>query len=146
MAIEDHKDANSYIREVLATHAARLNRRRWPWPFALPFYDVFSGGLAWTDEVNWLRLDPDVTNLLRTLWAYRTSLMLGKPHEDDAMLAELWRMTQQQCPRWRVFRPGRRTATRRLLRIYRAGHVSARKCLRDMERETERESRGAGDA
>ena len=134
MPPEDHRDLNSSMREVLATHAERLNRRRRPWPFALPFYDVFSGGLAWTDEVNWLRRDPDLTDLLRTLWAYRTSLMLGKPNEDDAALAEVWRMAQQLCPRWRVFRPGRRRATRRLLRIYRDGDIRSRKCLRDMKR------------
>jgi len=142
MAIEDHKDLKSYMREVLDRHAERLNRRRWPWPFVPPFYDVMSGGLAWPDELQRLRHSSDVTDLLRCLWAYRTSLMLGKPHEDDAALAEVWRMALQACPHWVGFRPNRRTPTPKLLRIYREGRVRMRKCLRDMERETAAESPG----
>jgi len=145
MAIEDHKDLNSYMREVLATHGPRLDRRRFPWLFAFAFYDEWSGGLAWTDELNWVRRNAEVSDLLRALWAYRTSLMLGKPHEDDAALAEVWRMTQAQCPHWVGFRPGRRAPTPKLLRIYREGNVRVRKCLRDLKREFDAES-PSGDA
>ena len=60
-----------------------------------------------------------------------------RPHDDDAALAEVWRMTQEQCPHWRVFRPGRRTPSRRLLRIHREGEIRSRECLRDMARATD---------
>src|SRR5688572_5705608 len=100
MPPEGHEDLASYMREVLAQHGGYLDRRRRRWPFVPPFYDVMSGGLAWPDELQRWWHSSDVSDLLRCLWAYRTSLMLDKPHEDDAALAEVWRMALQACPRW----------------------------------------------
>ena len=58
--------------------------------------------------------------------------MLDKPRDE---LAEYWRFGLEKFPKWVGFRPQRRVATPRLLRIYRAGDIRTRKCLRDTERE-----------
>jgi hypothetical protein len=117
---------------TLDEYADHLNRIRWP-RFGLPFYDLMSGGLVWTDETRHLfeRTPTETIWALRALWAYRTSLMLGNPREE---LAAYWRFGLSRFPRWVGFRPARRRATARLLEIYRRGDVSLRKCLRDSER------------
>lgn len=96
-----------------------------------PFYELMSGALIWRDETR--RDTPiHVVWALRAIWAYRTSLMLGKPR---AELAEFWRFGLAHFPRWVGFRPERREASPKLLAIHRRGEVSMRKCLRDLERQ-----------
>lgn len=119
------------IRIVLAEHADHLNRIHWPRPFGKPFYELMSGAVVWRDETN-AQTPGEVIGALRFIWGYRTSLMLDEPREE---LEELWRFGMSAFPRWVGFRPTRRTATPKLLRIYREGDVGLRKCLRDLERE-----------
>ena len=130
MTADDDDNFDPY-RE-LATYARRLDARRRRGLFAMPFFEIMSGALVWTDERVW-RAPPGLVGVLRILWAYRTSLMLNEPRDE---LAEYWRFGLVKFPHWVGFRPGRRTATPRLLRIYRVGDVSLRKCLRDMDRES----------
>jgi hypothetical protein len=128
---DDHDSFDPY--RTLHAYADHLNRIRWP-RFWLPFFDMMSGALVWTDETRYIvrRTPTEVIWALRALWAYRTSLMLDHPREE---LAEYWRFGLSRFPSWVGFRPARRRATPRLLRIYRRGEVSTRKCLRDLERE-----------
>ena len=118
----------------LIDYAARLNAMSRPRLFARPFYDMMSGGLVWTDET---RRDTPVHVIwaLRSFWAYRTSLMLSQSHEEQVQVSYWWQFGQAHFPNWVGFRPERRRPTAKLLRIYRMGDVSLRKCLRDLERE-----------
>ena len=115
----------------LTTHAGQLNGIRRRGLFGVPYYEMMSGAVIWTDETN--RHTPvEVVWALRMLWAYRTSVMLNKPREE---LSEYWEFGREEFPQWVGFRPERRMPTDRLLRIYRRGNTSVRKCLRDLERE-----------
>jgi hypothetical protein len=111
-------------------HLNRINRPRW---FGWAFYDMLSGALVWTDECKrWRQRTPvEVVWALRSLWAYRTSLMLDEPREE---LVEYWRFGLQHFPDWVGFRPNRRRPTKRLLRIYRRVDVETRKCVRNLEK------------
>ena|ERR1700722_13233046 len=123
-------DSFDLYRE-LAAHAAHLNGINRPRLLGLPYYEIMSGALIWTDETNW-RTPVEVKWALRTLWAFRTSLMLKQPREE---LREFWEFGLRKFPQWLGFRPDRRRVTARLLSIYRRGDTSFRKCLRDLERE-----------
>jgi len=124
---------NFDLYQTLSEFSDHLNSIRWP-RFGHPFYDILSGGLVWPDETRQLfrPTPPHVIGALRTLWAYRTSLMLNKPRQE---LAEFWQYGLEHFPRWVGFHPDRRQPTPALLKIYRRGDVSLRKCLRDLERE-----------
>lgn len=119
--------------KALDQHATFLNtisRQHW-WPRIT--YDMFSGGLVWSDEFR-PGGPPDVISSLRFLWAYRTSLMQGEPRAD---FQPIWEHGLQLCPRWIGFRPDRRRPTPKLLKIYRRGEVTSRRCLRKLERDLE---------
>src|SRR5688572_13853330 len=97
----------------LAKYADHLNGIRRPRWFARPFYEIMSGALIWTDERT--RQTPvEVVWALRFLWAYRTSLMLNEPREE---IGEYWQFGVSTFPEWVGFRPERRIATPKLLRI-----------------------------
>lgn len=120
---------------TLSEYADHLNAIRWP-RFGFPFYDIWSGGLVWTDETRHLirRTPTEVIWALRALWAHRTSLILGEPRDE---LAEFWRFGLERYQRWVGFRPARRRPSAKLLEIYYRGDVSLRKCIRDIEWEWE---------
>ena len=138
----DESDSFDPYRALVREYADYLNGIRWR-RFGFPFYDIMSGAVVWTDETRHLfrRTPTDVIDVLRFLWAYRTSLMFGEPREE---LAEFWEYGLTHFPRWVGFRPQRRQPTPKLLRIYRKGDVSLRKCLRDLERDMDREEGDAG--
>jgi hypothetical protein len=115
----------------LAAHAAHLDGLNNADMSAKPFYDLMSGALVWRDETN-NNTPTGVIWALRPICAYRTSLMLNEPREELAMI---WNFGLAHFPRWNGFRPERWQATPELLRIYRAGNVRLRKCLRDTERD-----------
>jgi hypothetical protein len=96
-------------------------------------YELLSGALIWSDEIN-KQLPFEVISALRCLFAYRTSVMLEQPRED---LREMWDLGLSLFPNWVGFRPERSEATPELLKIYREGNVRMRKCLRDLERQLE---------
>jgi hypothetical protein len=124
-AVTDENDSFDAYRELTeyADHLNSICRPRW---FAGPFYEVLSGAVIWTDEKK--RKTPvKVVWSLRFLWAYRTSVMLNEPREE---LAEYWRFGLSKFPEWVGFRPERRLATPRLLRIYREGEASVRELCR----------------
>ena len=62
--------------------------------------------------------------------------MLGEPREE---FEGFWTECQKLFPDWVGFREDRRTPTPKLMRIYRKGSVSLEKCLRDIEREIDKE-------
>jgi hypothetical protein len=121
--------------QTLTAHAAHLNAissSGW-WPKV--FYEIMSGALIWSDETN-KETPVEVIWALRSIVAYRTSLMLNKPREE---LRPMWDLGLSLFPKWVGFRSERRQPTPKLLQIYRRGDVSLRKCLRDMEQEMDKE-------
>jgi hypothetical protein len=127
---------NSDPFQVLAEHAKHLNAISTPEPGAEVWYEIWSGALRWSDETN-SKTPVEVFGALNFIVAYRTSLMLGKPRE---VLKPVWEHALTLFPNWVGFRPERRQPTPELLKIYRRGDVSLRKCLRKIEREMEQEA------
>jgi hypothetical protein len=82
-------------------------------PHATPAYDLFAGGLVWSDERPGLEATvgedgvPTLLGLghLRALLNYRSSLILEEPRE---RFRDLWERARQLCPRWPGFLQGRR--------------------------------------
>jgi hypothetical protein len=107
------------LLDSLRKHAERLDAVCDPEASPVVFYEVMSGGLVWGDE---LMVDekfpPEVFHALRTLWAYRTSVIVAAPEEK-------WRPHWEACtalfPRWIGFRPERSKASPELLRILKRG-------------------------
>jgi len=129
-------DQCAYAMSVLTDHAETLNAIRstgW-WPKVV--YDIMSGALIWTDESN-DELPFEVVGAMRCVFAYRTSLMLEKPREE---FRPVWELGLEMFPKWIGFRLDRRQPTQELLQIYRRGDVSLRKCLRDLERQSDKEN------
>jgi hypothetical protein len=124
--------------QILADHAEHLNAICSPALGSKNFYEMMSGALVWSDETN-REIPIKVIWSLRFIFAYRTSLLLNKPREE---LKPLWDHALSLFPKWVGFRPERRQPTPDLMRIYRRGDVSLRKCLRDMEREMARQPKG----
>jgi hypothetical protein len=136
---DDHCDP---VRR-LTDHAEHLNAICSPALSPKIAYEIMSGALIWSDETN--RDTPvEVIGALRFIFAYRTSLMLNKPREE---LKPMWELGLSLFPNWVGFRPERRQATPDLLQIYRRGHVSLMKCLRNIEREMDkRNAKSSGSA
>ena len=116
------------VRQLTAS-ASLLNAICEPDPACKPFYDMLSGGLIWRDEI------PKEAHLtiqaMRTLWAYRASLMLSKPRDK---LASFWNLGLSHFPNWVGFRQDRRMPTDELLAIYREGEINLLQCLRKLDR------------
>ena len=117
--------------KLLKEHATYLNAIRWRGWRTTISYELLSGALIWSDEIR-EGMPRDLINALKILFAFRTSLMLGKPREE---FRPAWDASLQLFSKWIGFRPERRAQTEKLLEIYRRGDVGHRKCLRDMERE-----------
>jgi hypothetical protein len=135
--VEVVSDDNRYFDPVqtLTVYAEHLNAICSPRWLPKVFYEIMSGALIWSDETN-KKTPVEVIWALRFIVAYRTSLMLNKPREE---LKPMWELGLSLFPKWVGFRPERREPTPKLLQIYRRGDVSLRKCLRDMEREIDKE-------
>lgn len=131
--MDEEESDYSDLMTALRDHADHLNSISKPKLFKRVFYELMSGALVWTDETNG-KTPWEVTNALRAIVAYRTSLMLDEPRTE---FAAMWEESMKLFPNWVGFRPERRAATQRLMAIYRRGDVSMRKCLRDMDREIE---------
>lgn len=118
----------------LTDHAEHLNIICSPawWPKV--FYEIMSGAVIWSDETN-SKTPVEVIWALRSIMAFRTSLMLNKPREE---LKPMWDLGLSLFPKWVGFRPERRQASPKLLQIYRRGDIGVKKCLRDMERKIEK--------
>ena len=74
--------------------------------------DILSGGFKFNDEIpEGLSESPELflplTTLLRSLWAYRVSLVEGKPRPD---LYPTWESTRHLAPHWAGFAPDRCSA------------------------------------
>jgi hypothetical protein len=74
--------------------------------------DILSGGFKFNDEIpDGLNESPalflPLITLLRSLWAYRSSLVEGKPRAD---LSATWEWTRRLAPRWAGFAPDRCSA------------------------------------
>jgi hypothetical protein len=121
-------------RYQLTLHAAHLNAIDTPNPNAAPFYELMSGALIWSDETT-RETSVYVIWALRSLFAYRTQLMLSGSEPDNPF----WDECVAKFPRWIGFLPERRTATPALLAEYRRGNVSMKWCLRRIEREMDAE-------
>lgn len=75
------------------------------------FAEVFSGGFMFNDEIPDDIHTPELREfslsmnaLLRRLWAYRMSLVEGKPR---CNLAATWELTRALAPQWAGFAPDR---------------------------------------
>ena len=120
-------------------HADHLNAINQPAEQEDVFYEIMSGALVWRDETN-ENTPIELIWALRFIAAYRTSLMLDQPRTE---LRPLWDHALARFPEWVGFRPERRKPTPFLLEIYRRGKVKTRKCIRDLERETDAEENDA---
>ena len=76
------------------------------------YFEVMSGALIWTDEhpplVDGVYENPDdvfPVQYLRGVWAYRSSLIRGKPNE---RARASWEMALELFPNWPGFLPERR--------------------------------------
>jgi hypothetical protein len=74
--------------------------------------DLLSGGFKFNDEIPvGLNESPDLflplITLLRSLWAYRSSLVEGRPRAD---LSATWEWTRRLAPHWAGFAPDRCSA------------------------------------
>ncbi|MCI0638605.1 MAG: hypothetical protein L0Y72_07465 [Gemmataceae bacterium] len=121
--------------QTLTDHAGHLNAICSPGWWPKVFYEFMSGALIWSDETN-SKTPVELIWALQLIRAYRTSLMLNEPIDE---LKPIWELGLSLFPKWVGFRPERRQATPKLLQIHRRGAVSLRKCLRDIEREMEKE-------
>jgi hypothetical protein len=79
--------------------------------------DILSGGFKFNDEIpDGLSESPELflplTTLLRSLWAYRFSLVEGRSRPD---LHPTWDATRQLAPQWAGFAPDRCSADMRSL-------------------------------
>src|ERR1035441_6867135 len=71
--------------------------------------DLFSGGFKFSDEApaDFETLGDSLmpfVNLVRCLWGYRASIVMGKPRQD---LAAYWEAAKKCAPRWAGFSPER---------------------------------------
>ena len=74
--------------------------------------DLLSGGFKFNDEIpDGLNESPELflplITLLRSLWAYRSSLVEGEPRAD---LSATWEWTRRLAPHWAGFAPDRCSA------------------------------------
>jgi hypothetical protein len=96
-------------------------------PRATLHYDLFADALVWSDELP--KHDENgrlvLCWCLRTVWRYRTSLVLGVP--DERCRAD-WEEAMRLFPKWPGFAPSRRQSE--LAAVYAAFHDAA---MRSME-------------
>lgn len=92
--------------DALQSLAAHLASRR-PDPQARMNYDLFAGGLFWSDECPiWDEVrDGGEIGCWRVLLAYRASLIIGEPR---VKFTSTWEQFQSLCPQWPGFAPERR--------------------------------------
>jgi hypothetical protein len=92
--------------DALHSLAGRLAQLT-PDPQARMNYDLFAGGLFWSDERPTFDpiTDGDEIGKWRVLLNYRSSLTLGEPR---VKFRELWEQAQALCPQWPGFAPERR--------------------------------------
>jgi hypothetical protein len=94
--------SNDALSMLLAV-ATELHTSRDYDPNAVPFFDLMSGGLVWSDE---RQANVRAVWALRPLWMYRTSVLLGVP---DTRHSALWQEAQRIVPDWIGFHPARCT-------------------------------------
>lgn len=116
---------------ILAAHAARLDVQCNPAPGSAPFDELMSGALLWPDECP-VDAPVELAWALRPVFAFRTSLMLGRPRLE---FAALWGHAIRLFPNWVGFRPERRAPEPGLLRVYRRGERRMAACLRLTEQD-----------
>lgn len=76
-------------------------------PNARVHYELMSGGLAWTDELPALeKMSLNEIGVVRALWSFRSSLILGSPKEK---YRALWEDSHRWFPNWPGFIPARQT-------------------------------------
>jgi hypothetical protein len=129
------------LYRALTENAERLNAASTPAPAPRVFYEIMSGSLVWSDEMP-KEMPGQGISALRFLFAYRTGLIRNKPRDE---FKAVWDLALALFPNWVGFRSERRQATPELLRIYRRGAASLRKCLRDLERRMDPQSKEDGE-
>lgn len=75
---------------------------------AVPFYELMSGAIIWTDERPPFETGTLELGSLRMIWNYRTSVFLGQPRME---YKELWETAFSLAPNWPGFATSRQTAT-----------------------------------
>jgi hypothetical protein len=107
-------------------------------------YDVFAGGLKWSDEMpEWTHPDvpeQDVPGLgtWRALLNYRSSLIVNQPREK---FRDLWERAMQSCPRWPGFLPERRDPS--LAARFREFDEAALRSFEELDARMERQRQAA---
>lgn len=76
-------------------------------------YSVLADGLFWSDEVPPGSIDCD--EILRYLFKYRTSIILGSP---DGTLEQLWLSAKQCFPKWPGFAESRAVPSKGMQKVY----------------------------
>lgn len=93
--------------EKLRALAAVLDQLR-PDPDARVGYDLFAGGLAWSDETpaRTTAIGPELVQVqaLRPVWRYRSTVIAGAPDERHRAA---WDLAKALFPNWPGFLAGR---------------------------------------
>jgi hypothetical protein len=125
-------DLLKYGMGALMAYSQHLNALCAPDQSASPNYDMLADAIIWPDET--ITSTPsEVIWDLRRLRNYRTYLMLKNESPNPAA----WDACKRLFPNWVGFRPERCTSTPELVEFYRREQISARWCLRKLQRETE---------
>lgn len=96
--------------ERLQRIAPQLDRLRED-PNARVHYELMSDSLVWSDELPPLdEFQASDSSILRGVWRYRTSLIMGVPEEK---CRSAWEEAQKLFPNWPGFLPQRRLSTLR---------------------------------
>ena len=93
--------SNQTENEVFQKYAPQLNAMRYV-PDSRYFYELMSGAIVWEDEKE--KLPFEISNLLRLVWAYRTSLYIKKPRVE---FESTWDAAKEAFPNWPGFKKER---------------------------------------
>lgn len=66
------------------------------------FFELMSGAIVWEDEKNGLPFE--ISNVLRLVWAYRTSLYKNEPRKE---FEDVWNSAKEAFPNWPGFKEER---------------------------------------
>lgn len=129
----------TYGMEAVEKDAAVLDSICVPHSNAKPRYDIMSDAIIWSDEDD-PKLSTELIWALRQLWHFRTRCILNGKRIDSDVIDKCVRL----FPHWIGFLPERWNQTPEILAEYRRGDITTRWCLRNLERQCEKEANNNG--